>query len=325
MTPWLNEPWRIVSQLIQVQRMPHALLIQGASGIGKQLFADNLAVALLCNSPIADHQACGECRNCKLLKAGTHPDFTRIMPTGSEKSTSANPVKNIRIDDIRNLCSKLSTTSQLGGSRVVIIEQAERILIAAANSLLKTLEEPGADTVILLVCSKPHRLPITIRSRCQKLNIPVPTSSEAIQWLQAQGVEQAENALRYAHGSPLLALECANEQMDQRQLLSTALLASVRGESSVKYASDLAKIPKDSTLSWLLDWTSDLLKIKSGAQSVQLVNENQREALSKIATKADSRRCFEFYDQIGEYIKKDVISLNPQLVWENLLISWDKL
>ena len=325
MTPWSQEPWRIVSQMIQKQRMPHALLIQGGVGIGKQQFADDLAAALLCNSPLADQQACGECRGCKLLQAGTHPDFSRIMPTGSEKSTSDNPVKNIRIDDIRDLCAKLNTTSQLEGSRVVVIEQAERILLAAANALLKTLEEPGADTVILLVCSKPHRLPITIRSRCQKLNFSIPTSSESIEWLQKQGVEQAEMALRYAHGAPLLALQCAHDQIDQRQLLCSALLASVRGESSLKYAADLAKIPKDSTLSWLLDWTSDLLKLKCGAQTAQLVNENQREALSKIATKADSKRCFQFYDQIGEYIKKDVITLNQQLVWENLLISWDKL
>lgn len=325
MTSWSVKPWQTVSQLIQMQRMPHALLLQGSRGIGKHLFADELAAALLCNSPQQDHHACGQCSGCKLVQAGTHPDLTRVVPVTASNTKSKNPVYNIRIDEIRELCSKLNTTSQLGGYRVVIIEQAERILMAAANALLKTLEEPGSDTLIIMVCSKPQRLPVTIRSRCQKLNFPLPTKTESLQWLQQQGVADADIALSYAHGAPLLALDYAENHLDQRQLVSNALLAFSRGESSLSYAAELAKLPKDPCLAWLLDWTADLLKLKMPSDQFKLVNEDHRASLQKIANKADSRRCFQFYDQVCETIKKDVITLNPQLLWENLLISWDKL
>ncbi len=323
---WTHDTWLNISALIKRQRMPHAMLLQGVSGIGKHQFANQLAAAMLCTQPLEDSRACGECSGCKLFAAGTHPDFSRVSPTASKVSKSANPVTSIRIDEIRELCARLNTTSQLGGYRVVIIEQAECMLIPAANALLKTLEEPGVNTLILLVCSRPQRLPVTIRSRCQAINFPVPDNSEAIQWLQQQGVsENAEMALRYAHGAPLRALAYAEDQLPQRKLLNDALMASLRGESSLGYAAELAKLPKSASLGWLMDWVNDLIKLKSGANEAELVNHDHRVALQKLANKVDARRCFQFYDQVIEYVKKDVIILNPQLLWENLLISWDKL
>ena len=109
--------------------------------------------------------ACGNCESCKLINAGTHPDLRLLKPTPPATSTSKNPVLSIKIDALRDMYRVLSETSQFGGYRIAVIEDADKMPVQAANSLLKTLEEPGKDTLLLLVSSHPHHLPVTIRSR----------------------------------------------------------------------------------------------------------------------------------------------------------------
>lgn len=232
---------------------------------------------------------------------------------------------SIRIDTIRALCTRLGSTSQFGGFRIAIIENAERMVVAAANALLKTLEEPGADTLLILTSSRPQRLPVTIRSRCQSVRFPVPSRDAALKWLESQGAAKASRSLNYTHGSPLLALGFAEEQMNERELLSSALLASSRGESSLAYSQKLADLPKEKLLGWLLDWISDLVRLKNCAPDSPIVNEDFRDSLQKIARRADSARIFACYDQTCRYIRKEGIALNMQFVWENLLVSWDRL
>lgn len=323
--PWQKEQWERVMQLKQRQRLPHALLLHGAEGTGKNTFARSLAYSLLCRQPAEDGTACGLCDKCQLLKAGTHPDIKIIAPTPPENSKSKRPVLHIRISTIRELCNKLASTSQLEGFRIAIIEDADRMVTAAANALLKTLEEPGADTLLLLAASRPHRLPITIRSRCQSLRFPNPDRQQAINWLSEQGIKKPEIALNLAHGAPLAAARYEDEQLQSRELLSKALLATSRGESTLSYAQKLSDIPKDKGFAWLMDWAEDLVKLKQCDTEAVLVNEDFRDSLQKLANKADSRRIYSFYDLICDYIRQDGISLNPQLLWENLLISWDNL
>lgn len=307
------------------QRLPHALLLYGPEGSGKASLAHALANTLLCKQPTDSGTACGQCSRCQLIRANTHPDLTVLVPTPPEKTKSKKPVLHIRIDVIRALCDKLAVSSQMLGRRIAIIENAERMMPAAANALLKTLEEPGEDTLIILVSSNPHRLPVTIRSRCQSINCPNPGLAEGLNWLQQQGVKQAETALSLAHGAPLVAIHYEEEHLQYRELLSKALLATSRGESSLSYAQKLTNLPKDKGFVWLQDWVIDLIRLKRSQNGINLVNEDYRESLQKLATRSDTRRVFAFYDQICSYIRQDGIALNPQLVWENLLISWDSL
>jgi DNA polymerase-3 subunit delta' len=322
---WQTSQWDKLKKLKQAQRLPHALLLYGAEGTGKTSFARSLAHSLLCQHPIDNGMACGQCAACQLVAASTHPDLSTIIPTPPEKSQSKKPVLHIRIGAVRELCSKLASTSQLEGYRVAIIENSDRMVMQAANALLKTLEEPGADTLIILVTSNPHRLPITIRSRCQSIRFPNPDKAEAIEWLTNQGVKKAEVALNLAHGAPLVAARYEEDQLQNRELLSKALLATSRGESSLSYAQKLSDLPKDKGFAWLLDWTGDLARLKRYDDEVELVNEDFRDSLQKLAKKADTRRIFAYYDLICDYIREDGIALNPQLLWENLLISWDNL
>jgi len=323
--PWQQEQWGKLMQLKQAQRMPHAILLYGEEGSGKGDFAQSLSASLLCKQPTQNGEACGFCDSCHLIAAQTHPDLSHLKPVPPENSKSKKPVLNIRIDAIRRLCTKLNSSSQFEGYRIAIIENADKMLVQGANALLKTLEEPGQQTLIILVTSRPHRLPITVRSRCQSLRFPYPSEAIALEWLAAQGLKSAENALKYAHGAPLTALNQHEESLDQRELLGKALTAGLNGESSLAYAAKLANLPKDTSLGWLLDWVNDIVRLKNTQLSSSVINEKNRPQLVKLAQKSDSKRLFAFNDLVMSYIRKETIALNLQLVWENLLISWDSL
>jgi DNA polymerase-3 subunit delta' len=219
----------------------------------------------------------------------------------------------------------LSETSQFGGYRIAVIEDADKMPVQAANSLLKTLEEPGKDTLLLLVSSHPHHLPVTIRSRCQVMRFQVPETKTAIAWLADSGVNDVRTALKITHGAPLLARDFIENHAEERELLVRALSAGTRGESSIAYAQKLAQIPRDYLLTWLLDWVSDLGRLLTCGSDTELVNEDQRRALEARARDADTGKVFKLHDQINTLIKAEGIALNLQLLWENLLISWDNI
>jgi DNA polymerase-3 subunit delta' len=220
----------------------------------------------------------------------------------------------------------MAMTSQYeGGYRIVILENADQMNAEAANALLKTLEEPGRNSLLILTSSHPSRLPVTVISRCQNLRFPRPDASLALSWLEAQSLSNAALKLRLAHGAPLLAMAQNNDIAEARQQLSDALLANMK-RAVLSHASTLAKLPNYQPLSWMLDWVSDLVRLKQlSASEVSLVNEEHRVALQSYADQADAQRLFGLYDQITGYLRADSIALNAELLWESLLLSWQGL
>ena len=327
--PWQQTQWQQITQLLKTERLPHAMLLYGNQGLGKADFAVALANAVLCQQPTADHQACGLCKACQLLAANTHPDLHYLKPTAPPTSKSKNPVRSIRIDDIRVLCETLNQTSQYSGFRVAILNQAELLTQSAANSLLKTLEEPGKNVLILLVTSRTHRLPVTIRSRCQLLRFTMPDEKQSLHWLkhnQQAGLtdSQLQQSLKYTFGSPLAALDSLQEA-EHQEVLCEAMTASVSGKNSLDYAAKLAKFAKVRTLEGMMSWVSDLSKLQSCGAETDITNEQYRAKLQILAKKVNQQRLYRFYDQLNFNLLHSSIAVNEQLLWESLLLSWDNL
>lgn len=209
--PWLQESWRSLSERLSQQRLPHALLLSGAAGLGKRALADALVSSTLCERRSSDGYACGSCRSCHLIAAGSHPDRVHLS---FELRDDGKPRTEIVIEQIRTLSQRLSLSSQFGGMQMVIIDPADRMNASAANALLKTLEEPSASTIIVLISDQPSRLPATIRSRCQRVQFNLPERSAALEWLAGQGVaaKDGELALDAMLGNPGRALEALGDQ-----------------------------------------------------------------------------------------------------------------
>lgn len=230
-TPWLAEAWAQLAARRAAARFPHAVLVAGPAGLGKRDFVAMLAASLLCSAPDAAGRACGRCRGCAWLAAGSHPD--RIALSYGLRD-DGQPRTEIVVDQVRELSARLAMRPHAGGWQVATIDPADRLNPNAANALLKTLEEPAADTVIVLVADEPARLPATIRSRCQRVEARFPDRAMALAWLAGQGIDATEagEALALSAGNPGAALEaCRGDARELVRAVATELAELLRGRA----------------------------------------------------------------------------------------------
>ncbi len=222
---WLNDAFKGLQSAYQKNKFPHGLLINASKGFGQLQLAKAVGASLLCNknqvevnetgvavSQLNLSAACGRCKSCLLLKAYTHPDFylaERLVEKGKLK-------QNISIDQMRALSQKLVQTSQMNGWRVAIINSIDDMNISSFNAILKTLEEPGQNTVIMLISQGMGKVPATIKSRCQMLNLKA-DKNKTLDWLIDKNLSQindgqidddkASNAIEVCYGAPYASLE----------------------------------------------------------------------------------------------------------------------
>lgn len=204
--PWQQGLWQSLCHLSQQQRLPHALLLAAPQGVGKSHFARQFAAWRLCEQPAASG-VCGLCRSCQLLSTGHHPDLLWVSPD-EDDDKGAKASKVIKVSQVRTVVEFATQSAhRQGGQRVVVLEPADALNTASANALLKTLEEPGKDTLFMLLTDKPAALLATVRSRCQLLPMSLPSAEQALAWLrgQVQPPEMAETLLELARGAPLAA------------------------------------------------------------------------------------------------------------------------
>lgn len=239
--PWHDRQWSRIERSIRHGRVPHALLLRGPDGTGKALFASRLAAALLCRS---DDPPCGACRSCRFCAAGSHPDRIDVA-IGKDR-------REIVIEQIRELIHSVGLTARLGRFKVVIVEPAEQMNRYAANTLLKTLEEPPGETVFLLVSSNHSLLLATIRSRCQMLDFPAVDPDVALEWLRGKVPEPAM-ALALAPGAPILAVELTNDgEIEARSGLARDLDALLAGEDPIAIAVRWKDLGRARVSLWLI-------------------------------------------------------------------------
>lgn len=261
--PWQQRIYAQACAALDAGRLGHALLFAGPARLGKRAVAERLAQRLLCEQRRADGEPCSECRGCRLLAAGTHPDYQFVTFVPNKEGTRLRT--EIVIDQIRSVSERLSLTPQYGGAQIALIDPAEAINHAASNALLKTLEEPVSGRYLWLVTAHPARLSATIRSRCQKLEFRLPAQNEALAWLRARGHAEtaAGEALDAARGHPGLAHEwLEGNGFALRREVAGDLAKLARGEVSV--ADTAQRWAGDEDLELRLRHAADLALAEAG-------------------------------------------------------------
>ncbi len=322
---WQQSQWQHIMQ--KKASLPHALLLSGRAGTGKHAFALNLSQALLCQSPGEQHQACGKCPSCIWFIEGGHPDFRLIEPEDAENTDEAPKKKTIKkrqisVAQIRQLIDYLSLSShQVNARRVILISPAEVLNGASANALLKMLEEPPANTLFLLVTSQPQRLLATIISRCQTVDMPLPNRIDALAWLQSQHTNNAEIALDYAGGAPLLALQIAEEgDVNSGLVKSLALGAKL---DPFTCAPLFLGMGMERAIDTLQKWTFDLVAYK--LSQILRYHSAHSSALQALCKSVNLKALLSFQDKLVDAKKTADHPLSNEVQLENILLQYTQL
>jgi len=311
--PWHNSQWEALEQRRAQHKLPHALLFTGVSGVGKYDFAKEFAHSLLCSQNL-----CGVCKNCQLFKAGHHPDLMMISPEDD---------KAIKVDDIRGIVKFVNYSAHLSAYKIVIINPADKMNLNSANALLKTLEEPNAKVVLILITNRAMSLPATIRSRCQIISFPTPKREIALQWLQAQDIapDSAELLLEFAHGAPLKVMDFVEEDLlDFRKEIFQNFCELLEGKIALASLSQMwRKLDVQQILFHLTSWAMDLIRINN-LEKASLTNFDFASQLKIIAKKYDNKYLYKLYDNLisTQNLLHGPCNLNPQLMFEGLLVDW---
>lgn len=315
--PWQQQAYDQAIAVLDAGRLTHALLICGPADLGKRALAEALAQRLLCRTP-ANGRACGSCKSCSLLAAGTHPDRYEETLEPNEKGDLRS---EIAVSQIRRLGERLTLTPQIGQMQVALVHPAEAMNRNAFNALLKTLEEPPPGRHLILVSDQPARLPATIRSRCQRLELRPPTRDQARAWLQGSGAAPAaiDEALEAAQGNPGLA----KRYLDDNAL---PLRAAVAG--------DLVALAnhRRTALAVAQAWMADrpALRLRFAATLVRdhlnarLVTRDAQDALSRagLSQMLDPHRAGEWFDRTNAVLDWLRVPLRQDLQLVELLRQW---
>ena len=286
--PWLSGQWSFFMQRLGRDRLAHALIIEGPAGSGKTALARAMVARLLCREDQA--HACGQCRSCTLLAGAAHPDYFALEPEeGSEV---------IKIDQVRALIAKLNLTTSISERKVAYIHPAEAMNAAAANALLKSLEEPAGNTVLILVSNNPGRLPVTIRSRCQAISVNQPDPGLVLDWLEKssdKAPDLVRAALQAAGGSPLRAVQFLDSPgLDAFGQVRAGLATLLSRPGSVSMvSSELNKLKPVDLWRWLSICTGDVIKSIMANQPLNWLPANPKlrsKLLLELQRQADINR-----------------------------------
>ncbi|WLS80459.1 DNA polymerase III subunit delta' [Erwinia pyri] len=318
--PWLNQPYRQIISQHQAGRGHHALLLHSLTGMGEASLIWGISRWLMCQRRDG-LKSCGECHACQLMQANTHPDWYRLE---AEKGKSA-----LGIDAVRSVTEKLYHHAQQGGAKVVWIPDAAQLTEAAANALLKTLEEPPKNTWFLLNSQQPAQLLATLRSRCFTFHLAPPEEAPGLQWLLKQrpiSEQDALTALRLSGGAPAAALELTSEKSwAARETLCQALPEALRGDM----LSLLPVLNHDDAVQrtgWLCSLLVDALKWQQGGGQF-IANVDRQALIAELAMQLPASALDESVRQwmIARDRLLNVVAVNRELLLTDQLLGWEQM
>jgi DNA polymerase III subunit delta' len=311
--PWLQDSQRRLRAALGSGRLPHSLLLLSVPGLGAEQLANWITALVLCEAP--GTRPCDACPSCRLLRSDSHPDAHVVR--------LEDDAQQIKVDQVRELIDCLTLKSYRGGYKVGVIEGAEALNTNGANAFLKTLEEPSADTVLIMIARPNHRLPATIASRCLRLKLNPPSNQDAIAWLQANtsGANPWHAALALAGGAPLLALQLDAEGLaaiDADMQQSIAELAD--GSVDLTLLADRwVRSNPGVRITWLENWITQCVHASLGAATSHQTAEPVR--LPAALLKAKIRALFELQDAARDVRRLASTGMNQQLALEALLVG----
>ncbi len=301
----------------------HAYLISGASGMGKRTLARLMAQYLLCTG---EQRPCGECPGCIQVREGNHPDVITVTPGKPVSPDVKAGLVGIPVDEIRHVIGLVGQHTFVGGRRVVIIERAEKMNPAAQNALLKTLEEPLAGTIFLLLTESPELLLPTIVSRCRALKLHPWPDNVVLDALRAQGVadDMAKRALSVCGGSIGRALAVAADEgywQRRRDVMQDFFGISARVDVlKVSTAWKDRKDESDALLGDVEDMLRTLMLVRYGKQEEVLLADYP-EPWQRLAREGDLSSFMKLMDAVNEARRLRANQVTWQAVVEQLLLS----
>jgi DNA polymerase-3 subunit delta' len=305
--PWLASVENEFAERLRGDRLAHALLLAGPAGTGKTDLARRFMASALCLEEC--YPACGSCRSCTLLRGGAHPDGHLLTFERHPKREGLRT--ELVVDQVRQLTAALQLTSTISRRKAAVIHPAEAMTRNAANALLKTLEEPPGEALLILVSHHPSQLPATIRSRCQSLDVRLPSRGEARQWLVSEAgadAADADLALEAAADSPLNAVRLLEQGGSEAYRAVTQALDDVRAgrREPAGALADMADVDPELLWSWL--------SLRAAGETRRRLAENRlAKALAGLQLEADRNRSL-----MSTPVRKD-------LLLQDWLIQWARL
>ncbi len=339
--PWQYTIWQQVRGSVALKT--HALLLKGRKGIGKLGFARSLAKSLLCAQITVKQVACGVCASCKWFEQETHPNFYLMTPealiesSGEAGSASSGidrqeadhtksgkkPSQHITIEQVRALNDFVYLSGHQDGLKVILIHPAEAMNVAAANALLKKLEEPPSHVLFILVAHRAQDLLPTIRSRCQHITLPIPDAATARKWLTQQGVEHADICLALSGASPLQAAAFSHQDYFNQHTDFIRKISMPASFDPISLANSLHKLDLPEIVSWLQKWCYDLICVCTTGKIRYHVH--QETTIRKLASTADPKLLASFWRNLIMSQQLARHPLNAKLFLEEILLCYVKV
>jgi DNA polymerase-3 subunit delta' len=311
--PWLEDAQKHLRAAHATGRLPHSILVLSPPGLGAELLANWISAFSLCEASLS--RPCGTCGSCRLLSVDNHPDHHLIR--------LEEDAKQIKVEQVREFMEPLTLKSYRGGYKIGVIEDADTLNAFGANAFLKTLEEPGGDTVLIMIARPSHRLPATIASRCQRLLLRVPPRSQAIAWLEANSgaLKPWSAALDLAGGAPLRAQQfephlLAELDADMHgcmgQLAAGSVDISLLAERWLRSNPDLR-------ISWLENWITR--RVRACFRAPDSHESAEPVVLPGALLKPKIMTLFGVLDAARDFRRLASTGMNQQLALEALLLE----